>query len=182
MIGDAPTATNSTLPDAAGGPEQVPDGQQRIVVGLDSSAAAQRALLFAAGEARLRGAVLHVVAAHDLGAAAYGYAGGFGMGMGLGPLQEGLQRAAEDLVKAAGDTVATLDLGTQVHLRTTVAQGRPSQVLLDAANGATLLVVGARGAGALTRLMMGSTSTEVVHHARLPVTVVPADEDGSDPS
>ena len=76
MTGDAPTATNSTLPDAAGRPEQVPDGQQRIVVGLDSSAAAQRALLFAAGEARLREAVLHVVAAHDLGAAAYGYAGG----------------------------------------------------------------------------------------------------------
>jgi nucleotide-binding universal stress UspA family protein len=52
-------------------------------------------------------------------------------------------------------------------------QGRPSHVLLDAAEGAALLVVGARGAGALTRLMMGSTSTEVVHEARLPVTVVP---------
>lgn len=158
-------------------PVPAPDGP-RVVVGLDDSAAAQRALLFAADEARLRGAVLHVVAAHDLATAAYGYTGGLGMAMSLGPLQEGLQQAAEDLVTAAGDTVAALDGGTERQLRTTVAAGRPSQVLLDAADGATLLVVGARGAGAWSRLMMGSTSTEVVHHARIPVTVVPTD-DGS---
>lgn len=159
------------------------DGDRpRVVVGLDASAAAQKALLFAAGEARLRGAVLHVVAAHDLSTAAYGYGGGFGMAMSLGPLQEGLQRVAEDLVKEAGDTVVALDPGNPVHLRTTVANGRPSHVLLEASDGAALLVVGARGAGAWTRLMMGSTSTEVVHHARLPVTVVPCDEDARDAS
>lgn len=154
--------------------------EPRVVVGLDDSAAAQRALLFAAAEARLRGAVLHVVAAHDLGTAAYGYAGGLGMATTLGPLYESLQHAAENLVKAAGDTVAALEPGTPVHVRTTVATGRPSQVLLDASDGATLLVVGARGAGAWSRLLLGSTSTEVVHHARVPVTVVPAGVDGPD--
>lgn len=171
------TTTDGSLPGSAGGPVPVPDAERRVVVGIDGSPAAHQALLFAADEARRRDAVLHVVAAHDIGSAAYGYVGGMSMGMELEPLQRGLERAAEELVKAAGDTVATASPGAPVHVRTTVARGRPSQVLLEAAHGAAVLVVGARGAGALTRLMMGSTSTEVVHHAHLPVIVVPADED-----
>lgn len=53
--------------------------------------------------------------------------------------------------------------------------GRPAQVLSDASKDASPLVVGTRGAGAWGRLTLGSTSTEVVHHAHLPVVVVPAD-------
>jgi nucleotide-binding universal stress UspA family protein len=158
-------------------PRDPPEGGEGnapvVVVGVDGSAAAQEALLFAAREAQLRRAVLHIVAAHDLGPAAYGYAGSAG-GWELGTLEDGLREAAESLAKAAADTVATELPGPAVHVRTIVVQGRPSHVLLDAAEGATLLVVGARGAGALTRLLMGSTSTEVVHEARLPVTVVPS--------
>lgn len=163
MTDSAPTASDSTVAEAAGRREQVPGGQQRVVVGLDGSATSRQALLFAAGEARLPGAVLQVAAAHELVVAAHGSAGGFTMGMELGSLQEGLGRAAEDLVKSAGDTVARLVPGAPLHLRTTKAQGRPSQVLLDPANGATLLVVGARGTGAFSGLMLGSTSTKVVH-------------------
>jgi nucleotide-binding universal stress UspA family protein len=140
-----------------------------VVVGVDGSAASRRALLFAAGEAKLRRAVLRIVAAYDLGAAAYGYDGSFA----YGPLGDGLREAAQQLVKASADTVATELPGPPVHVQTLVAQGRPSRVLLEAGSEAALLVVGARGAGALSRLVMGSTSTEVVHHARLPVTVVP---------
>ncbi len=146
---------------------------QQVVVGVDGSPASHQALLFAAEEARLRGAELHIVAGHDTGAIAYGYAGGFDMGFEIGPLEQGLRRAAEALVKDAADLVGGLASASPVPVRTTVAQGRPSQVLLDAADGAALLVVGARGAGAFTRMMMGSTSTEVVHHAKVPVTVVP---------
>lgn len=144
-----------------------------IVVGVDGSAASDAALLLAAREAQLRGAVLHVVAAHDIGAVAFSYAGGFDLGSEIGPLEEGLRLAAETLVKEAADTVATTLTGTPVDVRTTVLRGRPSQVLLDASAGAALLVVGARGAGAWARLVLGSTSSEVVHHAHLPVLVVP---------
>ena len=144
-----------------------------VVVGVDGSAAAHEALLFAAGEAQLRQAVLQIVGAHDLGASVYGYAG-YGGALDFGDLEDGMRQAAEALVKAAADTVATDLPGPAVHVRTLVAQGRPSHVLLDAAADAALLVVGARGAGALTRLMMGSTSSEVVHSARVPVTVVPS--------
>lgn len=174
--------TNTAVIAPGTPPKELP----QVVVGLDGSEASQRALLFAANEARLRDAVLHVVAAYEVGTAGYGYgyAGGLGMAVGMdgAALQDQLRLAAEELVKAAGDTVATLTSGTPVHLRTTVAQGHASQVLLDAAQGATLLVVGARGAGALTRLLLGSTSTAVVHHARLPVTVVPTGEDEPCPS
>ncbi|MEV0535969.1 universal stress protein [Kitasatospora sp. NPDC050463] len=38
-------------------------------------------------------------------------------------------------------------------------------------------MVGSRGSGAWGRLTLGSTSTEIVHHARLPVVVVPAEHD-----
>jgi len=154
--------------DAAGAPAGV-------LVGVDGSAAAQQALLFAAREAQLRDTVLTIVAAHDMGAMAYGYAGGFGSGFSMGPVEDGLREAAEALVKAAADTVTTDLPGPSIHVRTLVVRGRP-HVLLDAAVGAALLVVGARGAGALTRLMMGSTSTEVVHGAHLPVTVVPTED------
>lgn len=146
-----------------------------VVVGVDGSAAAHQALLFAAREAQLRGSVLEIVAAHDLGSAAYGYVGGFGGGFEIGPIEEGMRKAADALVKSAADTVAIEVTGPPVQVRTSVVQGRPSHVLLDAAKGAALLVVGSRGAGALTRLMMGSTSTEVVHGAHVPVTVVPSD-------
>lgn len=176
-IDDAPAATASSLPEAAGRPEQRPDGQQRIVVGVDGSAASRRALLFAAREAQLREGVLHIVAAYDVSPVAYGYAGGLNIGFDASSVEDGLRGAAEARLKEAADTVAALVPAAVVHLKTTVAEGRASHVLLDAARGATLLVVGSRGAGALTRLMMGSTSTEVVHQARLPVTVVPADED-----
>jgi nucleotide-binding universal stress UspA family protein len=57
--------------------------------------------------------------------------------------------------------------------------GRPAQVLLDASKDASLLVVGTRGSGAWGRLTLGSTSTEVVHHAHLPVVVVPTDSRGA---
>ncbi|MCU1693892.1 MAG: universal stress protein family, partial [Frankiales bacterium] len=129
------------------------------------------ALLFAAHEAQRRGAVLEIVTAHDLGVPTFGYVGGFGGGFAMETIREDLEAS----VKAAADTVAVALAGAPIHVRTVVVQGRPSRVLLDAAKGAVLLVVGARGAGALSRLVLGSTSTEVVHAAHLPVTVVPSD-------
>lgn len=108
----------------------------------------------------------------------YGYAGGFDAGFGIEQLENALRQAAEALVKAAADTVAdsTSGFDIPVTVETMVVQGRASQLLLDIAKDAELLVVGARGAGAFARLMMGSTSAEVVHHAHLPVTFLPSHE------
>jgi nucleotide-binding universal stress UspA family protein len=51
--------------------------------------------------------------------------------------------------------------------------GLPGGALLQAAVGADMLVVGSRGAGGFRRLLLGSVSTQVTHHARCPVAVIP---------
>ncbi|MFG1955600.1 universal stress protein [Micromonospora sp. NPDC048830] len=52
--------------------------------------------------------------------------------------------------------------------------GPPAAALLDAASDAQLLVVGARGRGGFTGLLLGSTSHAVLHHAPCPIAVVRA--------
>jgi nucleotide-binding universal stress UspA family protein len=53
-----------------------------------------------------------------------------------------------------------------------VAEGTPATALIDAAEGADLLVVGSRGHGAFAGMLLGSVSLHVTTHAPCPVTVV----------
>jgi nucleotide-binding universal stress UspA family protein len=55
-----------------------------------------------------------------------------------------------------------------------VATGQPAEELVMASRNADLLVVGSRGTGGFTRLLLGSVSSQVVHHAASPVVVIPA--------
>jgi nucleotide-binding universal stress UspA family protein len=61
--------------------------------------------------------------------------------------------------------------------RTLVMDGDPVDVLADAAiaEEAAMIVVGARGAGGVTGMRLGSTALKVLHQAQLPVLMVPAD-------
>jgi hypothetical protein len=60
-----------------------------------------------------------------------------------------------------------------VQILTRVLHGHPAHVLLDAASGAQLLVVGSRGHGAFAGMLLGSVSQHCVQHASCPVVVVP---------
>jgi nucleotide-binding universal stress UspA family protein len=53
--------------------------------------------------------------------------------------------------------------------------GGPAEALLKAGEEADLVVVGSRGLGGFSGLLLGSTSSQVIHHATCPVVMVPGD-------
>jgi nucleotide-binding universal stress UspA family protein len=139
---------------------------ERIVVGVDGSQTAKLAARWAAREARLRGATLELVTAWEVAPAAYGY----GYVAIPEEFMKGLAKAAEDTVAAAAEVVRAE--APDAEVQTTVVEGHAAQVLLEAAEGAELLVVGCRGLGGFRELVLGSVSQQCAHHARCPVVIV----------
>ncbi len=137
------------------------NSKSRIIVGVDGSDNGQRALGWAIDEAKLRGSVLVLMHSVQMGlSVAEPYGGGYV----LDQLQEAGRLAldeAEALAVAQGVEV-------ERHLET----GSIAYSLVDASKGADLLVVGSRGHGGFTGLLLGSVSTACVHHAHCPVVVV----------
>jgi nucleotide-binding universal stress UspA family protein len=153
-----------------------PDPSSPVVVGTDDSDSARRAVAFALREAQLRGTSLRVVCAYG-----YGHERPWDVERriswpGASAAAPSHEHQRDLIVRDLTDSVTRLQQetgGPQVAVEVVCERGRPAEVLLEAAQGACLLVVGTRGAGRWGRLLLGSTSTEVVHHARLPVVVVP---------
>ena len=71
------------------------------------------------------------------------------------------------------DKVAKEIGGTVPEITVSATTGEVAEELIKASRDADLLVVGTRGSGGFTRLMLGSTSSQVTHHAACPVVVVP---------
>jgi nucleotide-binding universal stress UspA family protein len=147
------------------GSERPGANRPRVVVGVDGSEASSAALRWAAEEARLRHAVLHVVHAWHI--PAVGYAGWAGV-----PVNDGVDWAQESAAGLAAQVEATLGDAPQLEVVREVVEGPAVAALLEAAQGAELVVVGSRGRGGFAGLRLGSVSAHVVHHARCPVTVV----------
>jgi len=139
-----------------------------IVVGVDGSAGSQEALRFAAAEARLRKAKLKLVAAWTL---TY-IAAPIGM---MAPIDDNLLPELQANARAVLDQAVaeTIGDGTDIEIEKSVCEGSPAQVLVDAAQGADLIVVGTRGHGGFAGLLLGSVSQQIAHHAPCPVVIVP---------
>ena len=166
----------------------------KIVVGIDASPCALQALTWAADEARLRLATLEVVHAYHgqaLAAPLYfpsqealpGRATG-----GQRPPDERLAESSEQRAefrvavrRQAEDLLDGLLLGElresleDVDVQRTVLEDRnPAEALVELSDDADLLVVGSRGRGGFSSLLLGSVSHAVVLHARCPVVVIPS--------
>lgn len=135
---------------------------RRVVVGVDGSAAGDRALVFALGIAEGRGVpltALHCWTRHrpsDLAVAAVD------VGTGVATHERLLREAVDRCVPAS----------TTVELDRQVAGARPGAALVEASRHAALLVVGARGTGGVAGLHLGSVVRSVLHDACCPVAVV----------
>lgn len=136
-----------------------------VVAGVDGSAASVRAAVYAAGEARRRALPLHLVHVTPWqGEGPDGAAATPEVGLML-------RESAELLVRAAATAVQEATGLSDVAA--TVVDGYPVDVLRTISDEAGLLVLGNRGVGGVTGLLVGSTATGVVQHARCPVVVLP---------
>ncbi|GIF18840.1 nucleotide-binding universal stress UspA family protein [Actinoplanes tereljensis] len=139
-----------------------------IVVGVDSSQGSRAALGWALTQARLTGAAVEAVAAWQQ-PATYEYSYGAlpfpSPGDGIAAITEKI--LAETVAEVVGTAAQPVDV------RIKVAHGPAAQVLLEAAAGAELLVVGSRGHGAFAGMLLGSVSQHCTQHAPCPVIVIP---------
>lgn len=126
-----------------------------IVVGVDGSLSSRSALRWAIHQAQLTGARVDAVTAIDFA--------------------EDVRRILTQAM--AGEMAVT---GSGVQVRPQVILGHPAQVLLNAAGGADLLVVGSRGHGGFTEALLGSVAQHCVHHAPCPVVIIRGKGQGRD--
>ena len=136
---------------------------RRIVVGVDGSEVSKDALRWAHRQAGLTNATLVAVTTWHVPAFAYGTPV---------PMPTGYDFASE-ASQVLHDTVQEVLGGTPpVKVTEVVVEGPPALRLLEAAADAELLVLGSRGHGAFTGMLLGSVSEHCVAHAACPVVVV----------
>ncbi|GAA3504282.1 MULTISPECIES: universal stress protein [Streptomyces] len=140
-------------------PEHVTQQPAYFVVGVDGSPHAAAAVDVAFEEAALRGAHLRALYVWHPPL--------------LGVLDE--DAAVRECRRVLSETVAGRTATyPDVELHHEVVRGHPVQVLAEASEHALGLVVGTRGRGGFTGMLLGSVSQGVLHHAGCPVITVPA--------
>jgi nucleotide-binding universal stress UspA family protein len=120
-----------------------------ITVGVDGSEESKGALRWAFEEAKLRQANLRVIHAE------HHYAG-------EQERVDWLDGIVREVVGESGG----------IEVEQSIIDGGPAHVLVEAAKGTDMLVVGSRGHGGFTGLLLGSVSQQCAHHASCPVAIV----------
>jgi nucleotide-binding universal stress UspA family protein len=140
------------------------DDRRTIVVGVDGSPHAEAALHWALAEAERRGAAVLALQAWSFPPTASIVA------IPPTPLAS-VRRAAADCLEEVVRRASGRYPG--VRCEQVVAEGAADQVLVEAAQGTALLVVGTRGRGGFAGLLLGSVSERCVHRAPCPIVLVP---------
>ena len=152
---------------------EVGRARRPVVVGVDGSGSAYRAVEWAAAEAVRRGAELRLVRA-------------FSWTTSERPIRDGgrVAQYRDELLKFARSQVAraariAADVRPQVETTTQVAIGAPIEVLGSEARRAQLLVLGDRGLGGLAGLLLGSVAVGLAAHGACPVVIVRGERAGA---
>jgi nucleotide-binding universal stress UspA family protein len=142
------------------------ESTRRIVVGVDGSDCSKAALRWAMTQARLTDSTVEAVLAwHAPGTSGAGY--------GWATAAAANDNNAAYAAKVLNDTIAEVagQVPQPVNVLAQALPGHPAEVLLHAAKGATLLVVGSRGRNGFTGMLLGSVSQHCVQHAPCSVVV-----------
>ncbi len=139
-------------------------GPRRIVVGIDGSDGSLLALEWAIGQAQHTGSSLEIVCCWVFPATVAPY--------GLPPSPTDYEVVTAKVMEDALAMAARL--APDVTVSSKIENRAPALALVDASAGADLLVVGSRGLGGFTSLLLGSVSQHCTHHAHCPVLVVPS--------
>ena len=146
------------------------DTQKFIVVAVDGSEASSVAVKWAANAALKRKQPLKLVSAYTMPQFMYAD--------GMVPPQElydELENEANEKIENARKIIT--DFSSEVEVSHEIHESSPIDMLLDYSETAEMIVMGSRGLGGLSGLVMGSVSAAVVSHAACPVVVVRKDND-----
>ncbi len=147
-----------------------------IVIGIDGSANARRALEWAVREAAVRQAPLTVLTVHEVPGSFWS-----GRPVVLAADETQLEAAKVAAAELTDKAVSELQDGKPASVTVTAVAGSAAHELLAASKSADILVVGARGGaqagGLAAHSPIGSVSNKVLHGSRCPVVVVPAGKD-----
>jgi nucleotide-binding universal stress UspA family protein len=133
--------------------------RERIVVGVDGSPASVEALRWATEQARRTGATVEAVIAWY-----YPISYGFPVVAEIDWAREAEVILSRVVKEAVGEDDALISQRA--------IEGHPTRVLDDLSKDAAMLVVGPRGHGGFSGLVLGSITTHVIGHAACPVVVV----------
>lgn len=136
----------------------------KIVVGVDGSEQAQRALQWALTQAQAHGSELVVVHVTFAGVP-LGHVGELAKLEGFA--RERGEQTVSDALHQAGATETDVPITPKI-----LWDVQPASALIDEAQDADLLVVGSRGLGGFRGMLLGSVSGHCVHHAPCPVVTV----------
>ena len=150
---------------------------KNILVAIDGSKHAERALMEAVDLARHSGAALTALSAFpDI--APWVFVGGHGAIVPPESLDDLHEQSRREHSRMLDELVERL--GTSVDVDKLVVQGPPAQAILEQARtgGHDLIVMGSRGRGELRSLLLGSVSHHVLQSSPVPVLVVHTDGTG----
>ena len=133
----------------------------KIIVGVDGSPSSNAALEWAAQEAELRGSTLELIHAWNY------------PNLGYGGYVAVLEDFEKDAAALLDEVVASVRKNyPSLKLVSSLIQGPTAQTIMDRAKEADMVVVGSRGRGGFSGLLLGSVGQQLVHHCPAPVVII----------